>query len=290
MNRKLIADAGSTKTEWTLLGPDGAIEGHVIAEGLNALLAEKEQMAEAFAAARASLGDAAPAEVFFYGAGCATPAICEKTEEVLAATWGTEAVTAASDLLGAARALFGQEKGIACILGTGSNSCLYDGARISVNVPSLGYILGDEGSGAALGKRLVSDAFKGHLPAPVREAFLAEYGLSLADILDKVYRRRDANRFLASLVPFLHRHLWNPYVYSLVLEELSQFVRRNVAMYPGAHSLPVSFIGSIAVEFEQVLREAAASQGYRVSRIEKSPTAGLVAYHGGHTMTTTILP
>lgn len=289
MNRKLIADAGSTKVEWTLIAPDGEVEGHIVSEGLNALMAEKEQMADAFAKARTLLGDAAPTEVFFYGAGCATPAICAKVEEVLADAWGTQTVTAASDLLGAARALFGREQGIACILGTGSNSCLYDGTRISLNVPSLGYILGDEGSGAALGKRLVSDAFKGHLPAPVREAFLAEYGLTVSDILDKVYRRSDANRFLASLVPFLHRHLWNPYVYSLVLEELSQFIRRNVAMYPGAHSLPISFIGSIAVAFEKVLREAAAASGYRVSRIEKSPTEGLVAYHGGRTTPKTSL-
>ena len=125
----------------------------------------------------------------------------------------------------------------------------------------------------------MSEAFKGQLPANVREKFLDTYQLTLADILDKVYRSSAPNKFLASLVPFLSDNLWNPYVYSLVLEELIAFVKKNVAMYDGAHFLPVSFIGSIAANFEKILREAAASQGYTVSEITADPMAGLIRYH-----------
>lgn len=280
IKRKLIADAGSTKVEWALIGPDGKLEANFTTAGFNSLMAEKDEILAAFANVDSLLnGYDKPQEIWFYGAGCATREICAKVEEALARTWDAEAVKAESDLLGAARALFGKSKGITCILGTGSNSCLYDGEKISFNVPSLGYILGDEGSGAALGKRLISDAFKGHLPDPVREKFLKEYSMNLAEILDMVYKRKNPNKFLASLVPFLQKHLWNPYVYSLVLEELRSFIRRNVAMYPGAHTLPISFIGSIAVEFENVLREAASAEGYKVAAVTKSPVSGLISYH-----------
>lgn len=280
MKRKLIADAGSTKVEWAMLAPDGSLEARVITDGLNALMAEPEDITNSLSKVKEALNDRlSPDEIHFYGAGCATPAICHKVEDALRQTWNVQEVSVDSDLLGAARALFGKNKGIACILGTGSNSCLYDGDKIQHNVPSLGYILGDEGSGSALGKRLVGDAFKGHLPDPMREKFLEEYGLSLGDILDKVYRRKEANKFLASLVPFLERHLWNPYVYSLVHEEFRHFIRRNVAMYPGAHSLPISFIGSIGIVFEKVLREAARAEGYKVAAVVKSPMDGLIEYH-----------
>lgn len=280
LKRKLIADAGSTKVEWALIGPDGKLEANFTTPGFNSLMAEKEEIQSALADVDTLLKDyEMPEEIRFYGAGCVSRQVCQKVEDALRAVWGSEIIAAESDLVGAARALFGKSKGIACILGTGSNSCLYDGEKIAVNVPSLGFILGDEGSGASLGKRLINDAFKGHLPSPVREKFLAEHNITLDDILDMVYRRKEANKFLASLVPFLSRYLWNPYVYSLVLEEFRSFIRRNIAMYPGAHTLPISFIGSIAVVFENVLREAASAEGYSVAAIMKSPVPGLISYH-----------
>lgn len=280
MKTKLIADAGSTKVEWAMLDNTGAPTERFVEEGLNSLLASTEEVEAAFTSVNKRLGEGIiPEEIHFYGAGCATSEICTKIEEALGKIWPGAEVHASSDLLGAARALFGRSAGIACILGTGSNSCLYNGKEIETNVPSLGYILGDEGSGAALGKRLVADAFKRHLPEVVREKFLAAYGLSLGDILEKVYRRGAPNKFLASLVPFLKENLWNPYVYSLVHQELTHFVKRNIAMYSGAHSLPVSFIGSIAYHFSDILRDAVATEGYRVEQITKSPMEGLIAYH-----------
>lgn len=277
---KLIADAGSTKVDWCLIDSNGNIKKQFTTDGINALLISDAELDERLVAVKEILGqESLEDEIHYYGAGCATPTICSKVMKALHRLFPAAIVYVNSDLLGAARALCGRKPGIACILGTGSNSCLYDGTTIINNVPSLGYLLGDEGSGAALGKRLVADAFKGHLPSIVRENFLAAYNLTLADILDKVYKQPTPNKFLASIVPFIKENIWNPYVYSLVLEELTLFIKRNVAMYVGAHSLPVNFTGSIAFHFSKILKEAAATHGYKVNQITASPMEGLIAYH-----------
>ncbi len=280
MGIKLIADAGSTTVEWSLVSSDSGLVASVATQGINALLADVDTINSTFASVNKDLPTGIVIdEIHYYGAGCATPSICNKIKNSLNSIWPASEAFVSTDLLGAARSLFGDRKGIACILGTGSNSCFYDGEKIVSQIPSLGFILGDEGSGAALGKRLISDAFKEQLPENVRDAFLEEYHLTLPEILDKVYKQPAPNRFLASFVPFLHKNLWNPYIFSLVLKELTRFVRRNVSMYKGAHSVDVCFTGSIAYNFERVLREAVASQGYRVSRISKSPMDGLIEYH-----------
>lgn len=280
MKNILIADAGSTNTEWALIDETGRILSSFKSEGINALLAPPDDITRLIHDVQSQLPtDQHIDEIYYYGAGCATDAICEKMVSSLHNVWPDTQIFVSSDLLGAARSLFGNKKGIACILGTGSNSCLYDGNKIASQIPSLGYILGDEGSGAALGKRLLGDAFKNQVPDNVREKFLQKFGLTLPDILDKIYRQSSPNAFLASLVPFLSENLWNPYIYSLVLEELTNFFRRNVAMYPGAHSIEVSFTGSIAFYFDKILREAAASQGYRVHEVSETPMEGLIEFH-----------
>lgn len=282
MKNQLIADAGSTKVDWAFVDSGGEITARTTSDGLNALLASTEEVEETLRTVKERLGiDNHPEAIHYYGAGCATPAICVKMEEALRHTWGSGEIAVSSDLLGAARGLFGRQKGIACILGTGSNSCLYNGQEIEANVPSLGYILGDEGSGASLGKRLVSDAFKGLLPEDVRENFMAWSQLTLEDILEKVYRGKSPNKFLASLVPFIKENIWNTYLYSLVLKELTMFFKRNVALYAGAHPYPVGFIGSVASCFENILREAASSRGFSVGKIMTSPMDGLIAFHTG---------
>lgn len=275
----LIADAGSTKVDWALISTYGEVIGRCKTEGINALLAEEEDVKACLDQVKQMLPAADVAEVYYYGAGCASERVCARMTQLLAEAWPAAQVDVESDLLAAARALFGTKPGVACILGTGSNSCLYNGCEIENNVPSLGYILGDEGSGAALGKRLISDAFKRQLPEKVREEFLSEFGMTLSDILDRVYRTPAPNKFLASIVPFIKRNIWNPYLYSLVREEFTAFIKRNVAMYAGSHFLPVGFIGSIAVHFEDVLRDAASAQGFKVDTIMSSPLEGLIAFH-----------
>ncbi len=283
MKSKLIADAGSTNVEWTLLDTDGKVAQSFTSDGLNALLSSQEAIENAFQQVRGMISaDSFVEEIHYYGAGCATPYICDKVKAALQASFFGAECHVNSDLLAAARSLLGNKKGIACIIGTGSNSCLYDGVDIISQIPSLGYVLGDEGSGAALGKCLVSDALKEQLPVNIKEEFFNEYKLTLPDILENVYRKPAPNKFLASFVPFIAKNLWNPYIYSLVLKELTKFVKRNVAMYNGANSLDICFTGSIAFHFEKILREAAASVGYKVSEVTSGPMKGLIAYHIGN--------
>lgn len=277
---KLIAEAGSSKIDWVVVNTDGSVSDTVSSDGINALMADAYVVNNLLLDVKRQLsGLDSFSEIHYYGAGCATPRVCDRMKEIISGIWQAEQINVCSDLLAAARALFGKNSGIACILGTGSNSCLYDGKEVSMNIPALGYILGDEGSGASLGKRLVGDAFKRQLPEKVCEDFMNAYDLSLEKILENVYRSPAPNKFLASLVPFLKENLWNPYIYSLVLQEFSLFFRRNVAMYPGARRMPVSFVGGLAAGFENVLREAAASQGFTVADVIARPLDRLVEYH-----------
>ncbi len=263
----LIADSGSTKTDWRLGGRP------VETVGINPVRDSEEQVQDVLS----SLPDADIEEVFFYGAGCIPP-FKEKVERALASKFPRAAVHVESDMLGAARALCGRERGIACILGTGSNSCLYDGEGIVENVPPLGYILGDEGSGAVLGRILVGDLLKGMLDASLKERFLSSFQLTQEALLDKVYRQPMPNRFLAGLVPFIIENKAEQSVHRLVTGEFRRFFVRNVAKYRLA-DLDVSFVGGIAHSFSDELREAAAQEGFRVGTILRSPIDRLEAYH-----------
>lgn len=281
MTHRLITDAGSTKTEWVLLDETGAETERIKTPGINALLADETYMQDIFSGIKEQLGsNRILKEIYYYGAGCATPEICKKTEALLKSNFGCESVSVSSDLLGAARGLLGSNAGIACILGTGSNSCLYDGNSIVKNIPSLGFILGDEGSGAALGKRLVADLFKGRLPDIICDKFLDTYHITISDILDKVYKQPAPNKYLASLVPFIKENLWNPYIYSMVQKEFSRFFKRNVSSYPGSRRLPICFTGGIANAFADILRDTAKRLGYNPGEISVNPMEGLIKYHG----------
>ena len=276
----LIADAGSTKIEWISLNPDASVGARLQTTGINALMAGYETIISILSDVKERMGDAAPgASIFYYGAGCATPDICHKVSSSILDVWPGTCVEVESDLLGAARALLGHSEGIACILGTGSNSALYDGAKIIRNIPSLGFILGDEGSGASIGKRLVRDVFRGYVPDDVRESFDKEFALSLGDLLEKVYRQPAPNRFLASLVPFILNNIDNCYLRSLVIKEFSRFFKRNVAMYENSRQLPIRFLGSVAFHFAPLLLEAGEALGFNIDSIVKNPVDGLIDYH-----------
>jgi len=181
-------------------------------------------------------------------------------------------------MLGAARGLSGRNPGIVCILGTGSNSCYYDGDKIVSNVSPLGFILGDEGSGAVLGKRLVGDLLKNQLPAGLKEKFLQEFDLTPALIIERVYRQPFPNRFLASLSPFLLRNMEEPALRSLVFDSFCSFLTRNVMQY-GYKQYPVYFIGSIAYHYREILEEAILASGMQSGGIMQNPMEGLVKYH-----------
>ena len=287
----LIADSGSTKTDWTLV-PDRLVGGSTVAittQGITPVhqtpetirkILEQELMPQ-IAGYVESLSS-----VFFYGSGCSPahiPVMQQLLRETLNLTEGLspcEQVYVASDLMAAARALCGHEQGIACILGTGANSCLYDGEGIVQNTPALGYILGDEGSGAVLGRMFMNAIFKKPAFVEIRDAYLEEQQLTMADVIRRVYREPMANRFLASTSLFIGKHIDNPLLHALVTENFRQFFRCNIVPY-GRPELPVHFVGSMASHYQSQLYEAAAAEGFTIGRILKSPMDGLVAYHRG---------
>ena len=287
---KLIADSGSTKTDWCLLESGGDCH-RFSTQGINPCHQSEEEIAamleQEVTPHLRQLQTARPQTLWFYGSG-ATPAAKQRVEQPLRRLLGTEAdITVESDLVGAARALCQHSRGIACILGTGANSCLYDGLRIVANTPALGYILGDEGSGAVLGIRFVNALFKGQLPDELRQEFVTETGLSLDAIIQRVYRQPLANRFLASLSPFIHRHIDLQQVEALVIDHFRQFIRKNIQPYyddprlkealPASPELHVT--GSVGFHYQRQLAAAAALEGMRLGRVMGSPMEGLIGYH-----------
>lgn len=274
----LIADSGSTKTDWCLCDNNTIIQS-IQTQGINPYHQTEEAIEQVLAEELLpQLSQHAALRVIFYGAGCANEAACNRVKEAIQKILSTDDITIHSDLLGAARALCGREEGIACVLGTGSNSCLYNGKEIIANIPPLGYILGDEGSSAVLGRRLVGDCLKNQLPEAIRNEFLTEYGLTQEVILEKVYRQPLANRFLASLTPFLSKHRDVPEVHHLLVDSFIDFFVRNVKQYRRPW-LPIHFVGSIANVFSDEVREAAESLGMELGSILKSPMEGLVKFH-----------
>ena len=274
----LLADSGSTKTTWCLVDREGE-RTRFQTSGMNPYQQGERELREVIERELyPRVRDERIEAVRFYGAGCAFP---EKNRLVAEAIGRLipVSVTVESDLLGAARALCGTAPGIACVLGTGSNTCLYDGRAIADHIPPLGFILGDEGSGASLGRRLAGDCLKRRLPRHLAEVFLMRYGLDEATLLERVYRGSFPNRFLASLSPFLLEHIEEPEVRGLVCESFGDFFRRNVMGYAGYRELPVHFVGSIAFYYEPVLREVADRLGIQVGQVAREPMGGLVRFH-----------
>ena len=297
---KLIADSGSTKTDWCLLESGGDCH-RFSTQGINPCHQSEEEIAaileQEVTPHLRQLQTARPQTLWFYGSG-ATPAAKHRVEQPLRHLLGTEAdITVESDLVGAARALCQHSRGIACILGTGANSCLYDGQRIVANTPALGYILGDEGSGAVLGIRFVNALFKGQLPDELRQEFVTETGLSQDAIIQRVYRQPLANRFLASLSPFIHRHIDLQQVEALVIDHFRQFIRKNIQPYydnprlkealPASPELHVT--GSVGFHYQRQLAAAAALEGMRLGRVMGSPMEGLIGYHSSQSSPSTSL-
>ena len=276
----LIADSGSTKTDWCLCN-QGTVLQSIQTQGINPYHQSEEAIEIVLRdelLPQLNFQKGTQLSITFYGSGCANETACNRIKEALHKVVGTTDITVHSDLLGAARALCGHEEGIACVLGTGSNSCLYNGKEIIANTPPLGYILGDEGSSAVLGRHLVGNCLKNQLPEALRDEFLAEYELTQEIILEKVYRQPLANRFLASLTPFLSKHREVSEIHQLLVDSFTDFFVRNVKQYRRPW-LPIHFVGSIANVFSSELKEAAESLGMELGTIMRSPMEGLIKYH-----------
>ena len=274
----LIADSGSTKTDWALQSASDSVE-FFHTQGINPFHQERSVIAEILR--QELLPQLEPESVScvcFYGSGVRPEQVPIMVALLQEAFPQAKQVEAQSDLLGAARALCGHNFGIASILGTGANSCLYDGKTIIQNTPALGYILGDEGSGGVLGKHFLHELYKGVLSEKIRSEFEQEYNLTMSDVIQHVYREPMPNRFLASLAPFIHRHLSNNDVKQIVINNFRDFFRYNIRPY-GHPEMSVSCVGSIAWYFRDQLAEAAILEGFAVGSVLRSPIEGLVRFH-----------
>ena len=274
----LIADSGSTKTDWAVVD-NGRMVVNMATQGINPFHQDAENIATVIEEELLpKMGNIEPEGIFFYGSGCR-----EDKVEMMCGILGKAfpqcvRIEAQGDLLAAARSVCGEREGIACIMGTGANSCLYDGNRVVENTPPLGYILGDEGSGAVLGKLFVNALFKGQLPSELKDEWLEETGLSLNIIINKVYREPLANRFLASTSRFIHQHLSVEPLERMVVDNFREHFRRNVNQY-GRKDLTVGAIGSVAYYYREQLQKAATVEGYTLGKVMRSPMDGLVRYH-----------
>ena len=276
----LIADSGSTKTDWCVV-ENGVLVQQIFTKGTNPFFQSEEEISNEIATAllpelKTDEFDA----VYFYGAGCGFPDKIEIVHRAISKQLKVKGnVEVATDMLAAARGLCGREAGIACIMGTGSNSCYYDGENIVANVSPLGFILGDEGSGACLGKLMVGDLLKNQMTPELKEKFLKQFNLTPADIIDRVYRKPFPNRFLASLSPFLSQNINEPCVHDLVLNSFKAFFKRNIMQYENYQNLKVNLIGSVAFYYKEVLAEAAEAMAIQLGTIIQSPMEGLIKYH-----------
>ena len=274
----LIADSGSTKTDWCVILDNTPIK-RIGTKRLNPFFQSEEEIQQELThSLLPQLPEGTIDSVYFYGAGC-TPEKAPTLRRAIADSLPIVGnIKAYSDMLAAARGLCGREAGITCILGTGSNSCFYDGKEIVNHISPLGFILGDEGSGAVLGKLLVGDILKNQLSPAIKEAFLKQFDLTVPEIIDRVYRQPFPNRFLASLSPFIAQHLEEPGIRQLVLGSFIAFLRRNVMQYDYTQ-YPAHFIGSVAHCYKEILQEAAQETGIRIGKILQSPMEGLIQYH-----------
>jgi glucosamine kinase len=275
----IIADSGSTKTNWYVAGEKSASPvSQCQTTGINPFYQDKETILQLLKS-EFTLRIEDQVQVFFYGAGCSGDEAREIVAEPLRTFFTPVFLSVESDLMAAARSLCGHNSGIACIMGTGSNSCYYNGEKIISQVPSLGYILGDEGSGADIGRRLIADILKNQVPVGVADKFFSTFNYSREDILVHVYKNPFPNRFLAQFATFVSANIGEPALRNLVKTGFGKFFRRNISQYPQAATLPVHFTGSISWHFRDILTEVSAENGVEVGTITQNPMQGLIKYH-----------
>jgi N-acetylglucosamine kinase-like BadF-type ATPase len=273
---KLIVDSGSTKAECRLIGK--GVDKSVLLPGINPFFQTEKDITDILEKLAVELDENIPDEIHFYGAGCAFPEKKEKLKNVFRQIFPTNNIFVENDLLAASRALFGKKRGLACILGTGSNSCLYDGKNIIKNVSPLGFILGDEGSGAVLGRKLVSDCLKNQLPIHLQEKFFSQYNTTQEEIMENTYRKPFPNRYLASFTPFLLENIQEAAIHQLVRNSFLEFFERNLKQYPVSDE-KVGFVGSIAYYFQELLKEIIREKRLELYKIIRTPMQGLLEYH-----------
>lgn len=275
----LVADAGSSRIDWALIDRAGKARFYDT-EGFNPYYSEIEELDTIIEKDLISVIDnTAVKEIYYYGSGCSTDKKKMLVDEALEKHFPDTHIEVDHDLLGAARALLGNKEGIACILGTGSNSCYYDGTKIAENLPSLGYLYGDEGSGTYMGKSLITAYLQNKLPEKVKSGFDKKYKLSLESILDASYNQGMPNRFLSAFSEFISEQLSDEFLRNMVKSSMDDFFSLQILKYAKYDKVPVNFTGSVAFAFKDILKEVAEKYKVKIGKIEKKPIAGLVEFH-----------
>jgi N-acetylglucosamine kinase-like BadF-type ATPase len=274
----LIADSGSTKTMWKCTDGTGQVFSAKTA-GINPYYNTEDEILAEIAQARSQLSSVVVQDIYFYGAGCSTAVQKDIVARGLRSHFQTDTVEVNTDLLGAARALFQHEPGIVCILGTGSGSCIYDGKNINYSIPSLGFILGDEGSGAFMGKLFVRDYLREDMPDDLLAEVNKKLGITKEEVLRNVNQNVMPSRYLAGFSKFIYSRIDHHYMHDLVFHSFMEFVDEYVIRYKNYKDYKIGFIGSIAERYQDILKEVLAEKDIVLVRIDKNPITGLVEYH-----------
>ena len=275
---KLIADSGATKAEWCLL--QNGKKKTVFTQGISPYFLNTEQITDLLLKElKPKLKNIQVDEIFYYGTGCANPANAKSVKKAVSKVFLGSKVDVNHDLMAAARALCGKEKGVACILGTGSNSCYYDGKKIVKNSPGLGYVLGDEGSGAYLGKKVIQYYLYGTFDDELKGRFDLTYTTNTAEILESVYKKPLPNRYLASYAKFLADNRGHYMIENIIEDGLNDFFFSHLCKYRETWTLPIHFAGSVAFGFKDVLQQLCNSYEFELGKVMKNPMEGLVQYH-----------
>jgi glucosamine kinase len=274
----IMADSGSTKAEWCLI--NGEKKKKIFTQGISPYFLNTSEIEQLLATElKRKLKDNEPDEIHYYGTGCANPENVKSVTRALKATFPKAKINVTHDLMGAAKALCGDEKGVACILGTGSNSCYYNGKKIIKNSPGLGYILGDEGSGAYLGKKVVQYYLYNTFDPDLMDRFNAKYNTTSMEILDAVYKHALPNRYLAGFVPFLVENRGHFMIENIIEDGFNDFFFNHLYKYRESWIMPIHFIGSVAYGFRDILKEMCDTYELQLGRVLKNPMDGLIKYH-----------
>ena len=275
---KLIADSGATKTEWCLVKDSG--KKTIFTDGISPYFLDTEQITDLLnKQLKPKIAKQQIETIHYYGTGCANPNNAKIVKKALKNVFPDSAIQVTHDLMAAARSVCGTSKGIACILGTGSNSCYYDGKKIVKNSPGIGYILGDEGSGAYLGKRVIQYYLYNTFDEDLRARFDAAYVTNTVEILENVYKKPLANRYLAGFAKFLADNRGHYMIENIIEDGLNDFFFNHLCKYRETWSLPISFVGSIAFGFKDVLKELCHAYEFEMGKVLKNPMSGLIEYH-----------
>lgn len=273
MKSTIIIDAGSTKMEWAVL-EGGKVKNRFTTPGFNPNYADIQELKNILTETEVSCDDIQ--EVHYYGSGCLRPENAALVRETLLCFFHAKAINVTNDLMGAAHAVLGHQPGIACILGTGANSCRYDGVTITDRAVSLGYLVGDEGSGCYIGRKLVRAYFYDFMPDELKLEFGNVYQLEINDFINHVYHQPEVSKYLAGFTQFAGQHIDHPFIKNLVKECFSDFINVFVLRYRQSHEVSVGFVGSVAYHFQGLLQECLNAEGLAMGKVMRSPMDGLI--------------